>query len=126
MICSRAESACREIDQRRAGPAEPERSPAVHCDTLRLVDPAPWTAHEDLAALAGTTAEEVADFLASGQNRLANAYRVLNADGSIPPEGMLNATYRSFRSPERLAEEGVEFDDGWTGGHKINDSPPMP
>ena len=33
---------------------------------------------------------EVADFLASGQVKLANAYRVLNADGSIPDEGMLH------------------------------------
>ena len=33
---------------------------------------------------------EVADFLASGQVALANAYRVLNADGSIPDEGMLH------------------------------------
>ena len=33
---------------------------------------------------------EVAHFLASGKVKLPNAYRVLNADGSIPDEGMLN------------------------------------
>ena len=41
---------------------------------------------------------EVADFLASGQVRLANAYRVLNADGSIPDEGMLQCVLPQCRS----------------------------
>ena len=49
-----------------------------------------------------TTANEVADFLASGQVKLPNSYRVLNADGSIPAEGMLNSTYR-----------GVDLHSGW-------------
>ena len=41
---------------------------------------------------------------------LPNAYRVLNADGSIPDEGMLNAWYRGTDLRSRLAGEGVEFD----------------
>ena len=57
--------------------------------TLALVETGSWTAFDYIAALAGTTATEVADFLASGKIRLASAYRVLSADGSIPPEGML-------------------------------------
>src|SRR5207248_6661472 len=36
-------------------------------------------------------------------------YRVLNADGSIPDEGMLNAAYRGTNLRRRLTEEGVEF-----------------
>jgi 5-methylcytosine-specific restriction protein B len=77
---------------------------------LLLVGAGSWTAHDDLAELAGTTATEVAHFLASGPVKLANAYRVLNSDGSIPDEGMLNATYRGTDLHRRLAGEGVEFD----------------
>ena len=77
---------------------------------LGLVEAGNWTAHDDLAALAGTTAKEVAHFLASGRVKLVNAYRVLNADGSIPEEGMLNAAYRGTDLLRRLAGEGVEFD----------------
>ena len=62
--------------------------------TLRLVEAGTWTAHEDLADLAGLPRAEVAHFLASGQAAPPNAYRVLNADGSIPDEGMLHWTYR--------------------------------
>jgi 5-methylcytosine-specific restriction protein B len=80
---------------------------------LLLVEAGNWTAHDDLAELAGTTATEVAHFLASGSVKLANAYRVLNADGSIPDEGMLNAAYRGTDLRRRLAGEGVEFD--WQG-----------
>ena len=76
------------------------------------MSPASWTAHDDLAELAGTTPSEVADFLASGRVKLANAYRVLNADGSIPDEGMLNSAYRGADLRRRLADEGIEFDAG--------------
>ena len=41
---------------------------------------------------------------------LPNAYRVLNADGSIPEEGMLNAWYRGTDLRSRLGSEGVVFD----------------
>lgn len=77
---------------------------------LELVEAGNWTAQEDLAALAGTTADEVAHFLASGRVKLANAYRVLNADGNIPEEGMLNAAYRGTDLHRRLTSEGVDFD----------------
>jgi 5-methylcytosine-specific restriction enzyme B len=78
-------------------------------DTLRLVEAGSWTAHDDLGALAGTTGTEVANFLASGKV-LPNAYRVLNADGSIPDEGMLNSWYRGTDLRSRLAGEGIGFD----------------
>ena len=35
---------------------------------------------------------------------------MLNADGSIPVEGMLHASYRGMDLRHRLAGEGVEFD----------------
>ena len=99
------------IDQRRKRAQQnlSEVQPFIAM-TLRLVDAGSWTAQDDLADLAGTTAREVADFLASGKIRLANAYRVLNADGSIPEEGMLNAAYRGTDLRSRLVEEGVVFD----------------
>jgi 5-methylcytosine-specific restriction protein B len=101
----------REIDQRRKTAQETLSDVQQFiATTLRLVGPGAWTANDDLAVLAGTTAREVADFLASGKVRLANAYRVLTADGSIPEEGMLNASYRGTDLRTRLAEEGVEFD----------------
>jgi 5-methylcytosine-specific restriction protein B len=78
---------------------------------LRLVEPGTWTAQDDLGALAGTSGTEVAHFLASGR-ALPNAYRVLNADGSIPPEGMLNFAYRGVDLRRRLEGEGLEFLEG--------------
>ncbi|HUZ26549.1 MAG TPA: AAA family ATPase [Streptosporangiaceae bacterium] len=79
-------------------------------ETIGLLGPGTWTAHEDLAELAGTVGPEVAHFLASGNIRLANSYRVLNADGAIPAEGMLNAAYRGTNLRARLKSEGIEFD----------------
>ena len=97
----------REIDQRRKAAHETLSDVQQFiATTLRLVEPGAWTANDDIAVLAGTTAREVADFLASGKVRLANAYRVLNADGSIPEEGMLNASYRGTDLKTRLAGEG--------------------
>src|SRR5260370_41864565 len=100
----------REIDQRRKQ-AQRNLSDVQQfiAATLRMVEPGSWTAHDDLAELAGTTSNEVADFLASGRIRLAKAYRVLNADGSIPAEGMLNSAYRGVDLRRRLTDEGVEF-----------------
>ena len=100
----------REIDQRRKE-AQVSLSDVQQfiAKTLRLVEPGRWTAHDDLGALAGTTGTEVAHFLASGRV-LPNAYRVLNADGSIPDEGMLNAWYRGTDLRSRLVGEGVVFD----------------
>ena len=101
----------REIDQRRKAAQEILSDVQQFiATTLRLVEPGAWTANDDLAALAGSTAREVADFLASGKVRLANAHRVLNADGSIPDEGMLNASYRGTDLRKLLAGEGVVFD----------------
>lgn len=100
----------REIDRRRKQAQENlsdvQQFIAV---TLRLVEPGAWTAHDDLAELTGTTGSEVAHFLASGRVKLDNAFRVLNADGSIPAEGMLNAAYRGTDLRAWLVREGVDF-----------------
>lgn len=77
----------REIDQRRKQALQ--NLGEVHqfiATALQMVDPGSWTAHDDLAALADTTASEVADFLANASVRLPNSYRALSADGSIPDE----------------------------------------
>lgn len=101
----------REVDQRRKQ-AQQNLSDVQQfiATTLRLVEAGAWTSHDDLANLADTTATEVAHFLASAQVKLPNAYRVLNADGSIPDEGMLNWAYRGADLHPRLAAEGIEFD----------------
>lgn len=101
----------REIDQRRKQAIQ--NLSDVHqfiATTLQMVEPGSWTAHDDLAELADTSADEVADFLASGTVRIADSYRVLNADGTIPAEGMLNSAYRGVDLQHRLADEGIEFD----------------
>ena len=103
----------REIDQRRKQAQQSLNDVQQFiATTLRLVEPGSWTAHDDLAQLADTSANEVADFLASGSVRLANSYRVLNADGTIPAEGMLNSAYRGVDLLHRLTDEGVEFNVG--------------
>ena len=101
----------REIDQRRKQAMQSlNEVQQFIATTLQQVEPGSWTAHEDLAELADTIPNEVADFLASAQVRLPTSYRVLHADGSIPAEGMLNANYRGTDLRHRLAAEGVEFD----------------
>jgi len=77
-------------------------------DAIALVEPGSWTSHEDLAELAGTSGEQVADFLAAV--KVTNSYRVLQADGSIPPEGQLHFAYRGNPSlRDRLTHEGIAF-----------------
>jgi 5-methylcytosine-specific restriction protein B len=102
----------REIDQRRkqAQLALGDVQSFI-AGALQLVRAGTWTAHDDLAELAGTTPVEVAHFLANWQVRLLNGYRVLNADGSLPDEGMLNASYRGTDLRGQLAGEGIEFDE---------------
>ena len=99
-----------EIDQRRKQ-AQQNLSGVQQfiADTLGLVEPGTWTAHEDLAELAGTSAAEIGHFLASGKVRIANSDRVLNADGSLPAEGMTHASYRIGDLQRRLTAEGLEF-----------------
>jgi 5-methylcytosine-specific restriction enzyme B len=101
----------REIDQRRKQALQNlSEVQQFITATLQLVEPGSWTAHDDLAELADTTAGEVADFLANASVRVPNSYRVLNADGSMPEEGMLNFAYRGLDLRRRLVGEGIEFD----------------
>jgi 5-methylcytosine-specific restriction enzyme B len=101
----------REVDQRRKQALQALSDVQQFiATTLQMVAPGSWTAQNDLAKLADTTAEEVANFLAGTKVKLPTSYRVLNADGSIPAEGMLHATYRGTDLRRRLASEGVEFD----------------
>ena len=100
----------REIDQRRKV-AQENLSDVQQfiAETLRLIEDGSWTAHDDLAELAGTTSTEVAHFLASGRVKLTNAHRVLNADGSIPAEGMVHASYRIGDLRRTLKDEGLDL-----------------
>lgn len=74
---------------------------------LALVVPGFWTALDDLAELVGTDPTTIAHFLA--QVGPTGAYRVLNADGSELPQGMLNVNFRGTDILARLANEGVEL-----------------
>ena len=101
----------REVDQRRKQAQQSLNDVQQFiATTLQLVEPGSWTAHNDLAELADTTPNEVADFLASARVKLPTSYRVLHADGSIPAEGMLNFSYRGTDLRSRLASEGIGFD----------------
>ena len=98
----------REVDRKRKE-AQSNLSEVQQfvAEALALVEPGRWTAHDDLASLAGTIPDDVAHFLAS--IKLVNAYRVLNADGSVPDEGMLYFAYRGVDLRKRLADEGIRF-----------------
>jgi 5-methylcytosine-specific restriction protein B len=100
-----------EVDQRRKQAMQSLNEVQLFiAKALTVVEAGRWTAQDDLAELAGTTSVEVAHFLASWKVQIPNAYRVLNADGSLPVEGMLNANYRGIDLQGRLAQEGVGFD----------------
>jgi 5-methylcytosine-specific restriction protein B len=101
-----------EVDQRRKRAMQAlDDVQQFIAQALAIVEAGQWTAHEDLAELVGTNATEVANFLASFKIQIPNAFRVLNADGTIPVAGMLNANYRGTDLRKRLALEGVKFDD---------------
>jgi 5-methylcytosine-specific restriction enzyme B len=76
---------------------------------LELVEAGSWTAHADLAELAGKTPEEVKYFLANNSVKVPHSYRALNTDGSVPAESMLHPHYRGTDLGKRLAAEGVQF-----------------
>jgi 5-methylcytosine-specific restriction protein B len=100
-----------EVDQRRKRAMQAlDDVQQFIAQALAIVEAGQWTAHEDLAELVGTNATEVANFLASFKIQIPNAFRVLNADGTIPVAGMLNANYRGADLRKRLALEGVKFD----------------
>jgi 5-methylcytosine-specific restriction protein B len=101
----------REIDQQRKQAMQALNDVQQFiAQALGVVEAGQWTAHDDLAELAGTTADEVAHFLASWKVQIPNAYRVLTANGGIPDERMLNASYRGTDLQKRLAQEGLQFD----------------
>ena len=109
----------REIDQRRKQAYQNlSEFQQFIAATIQLVEAGTWTSHDDLAELADSTATEVAHFLASAQVKLPHAYRVLNADGSIPDEGMLNWLFRGGDLHRLLADEGIEFAGGRAAQHQ--------
>jgi 5-methylcytosine-specific restriction protein B len=102
----------REVDQRRKQALQALNDVQQFiAQALEIVEAGQWTSHYDLAALVGTSEGEVADFLAAAQVRIPNAYRVLQIDGSILDEGMLNAAFRGTDLRRRLAAEGLQFDE---------------
>ena len=100
-----------EVDQRRKHAMQAlDDVQQFIAQAIAIVEAGQRTAHEDLAELVGTDAAQVAHFLASFKIQIPNAFRVLNANGTIPIEGMLNANYRGTDLTKRLTLEGVGFD----------------
>jgi 5-methylcytosine-specific restriction enzyme B len=105
--------------QRRYGEIRQQRLQAVQAmsgeekriaDALSVLDPGTWTSYEEIASLARTDARTVAHFLAGTKSGMANAYRVLDADGSVPPDGMRHMRFRGMDVAKKLRTEGLEFD----------------
>ncbi|MER5389833.1 AAA family ATPase [Saccharopolyspora sp. NPDC002686] len=76
-----------------------------------LIDQGSWTSFSSVAEIAGADWQQTADFLASGQTKIHGAYRVLNDDGTVPPDSLLNWRHRGTDVQKKLQSEGVEFDE---------------
>lgn len=73
------------------------------------IDPGFWSSQEDVASAAGYSAAEVATLLAT--KGPVGAHRVLREDGSPPDDSQLHPRYRGSVLRDRLASEGVLFDE---------------
>jgi 5-methylcytosine-specific restriction enzyme B len=101
----------REIRQQRSrAVAELSGDEQLIADALGFVEAGAWTAFDDLAELVGTSAENVAHFLAGTKRGLPGAWRVLRPDGRPPGDGMLHMDHRGTDVPRKLKSEGVELD----------------
>ncbi|MEC3977955.1 McrB family protein [Amycolatopsis sp. H20-H5] len=76
---------------------------------VNLVNSGFWSTYDDLAEIADLSPDDIAHFLA--KTGPTGAHRILRADGSLPPEGMLHVRYRGSNLRKRLTSEGVEFNE---------------
>lgn len=76
---------------------------------LDLVESGSWTAYSDLAALAGLANQNVGTFMAETSH--PNAYRVLNADGTVAAGFRWADPERDVSPVDVLRGEGIEFDE---------------
>ncbi len=76
---------------------------------LELLEPGQWTSYSDLAAVAGTNAQTVGNFMT--RTSAEGAHRVMAKDGR-PVAGFTWADGRPGTQREALDAEGVEFDAG--------------
>lgn len=83
------------------------RWPAVR-DAIEAIPPGFWTAYKDLGEFAGVPARTVGTFIST--NEIANAYRVLQVDGTVAPEFRWSDPARTDDPRELLEVEGIEFD----------------
>ena len=75
---------------------------------LELLEPGQWTSYGELAAVAGTNAQTVGNFM--NRTPAEGAYRVLGKDGR-PADGFTWADGRTDNLREVLESEGVHFDE---------------
>jgi 5-methylcytosine-specific restriction protein B len=95
--------------QRKAARANFAAAIPIIADLLDDVPVGSWTSYDDLALAAGVSGRELAHLLAA--EAFTNSYRVLNADGTVPELRFQHVNYRGTDLRERLAREGVEFDE---------------
>lgn len=103
----------REVRQQRSQ-ARWSLSGAEHviADALSVVDPGNWVSFDDLAELAEVSPDDVAHYLASSDVKVPGNHRVLEPDGSRPSDARVHQGLRNTDIPQRLADEGVEFENG--------------
>jgi len=75
---------------------------------LELLEPGQWTSYGELAAVAGTNAQTVGNFM--NRTSAEGAYRVLGKDGR-PADGFTWADGRTDNLREVLESEGVQFNE---------------
>ena len=80
---------------------------------LELLEPGQWTSYGELAAVAGTNAQTVGNFM--NRTSAEGAYRVLGKDGR-PADGFTWADGRTDNLRKVLESEGVQFDASGAAG----------
>lgn len=96
--------------QREVAQASLATSMSTIASLLDGISAGSWTSYDDIAIAVERDAEEVSHLLAA--ESFENSYRVLNPDGSIPEPRFQHVNYRGTDLRRRLANEGVDFDQG--------------
>lgn len=97
----------KQTQQKQSGYGHPGWAEVVKA--LGYVEAGWWTTYGDLAALTALSAQSVGKFL--GTEKVANAHRVLRANGSISPDFHWPDPERSDDPRQVLESEGLRFDE---------------
>jgi 5-methylcytosine-specific restriction protein B len=97
------------VKQRQAAQAQFAASRSMITSLVDGVPEGSWTSYEDIALALSANREAVAHLLAA--EPFTAAYRVLNADGTVPEPMFQHVNYRGTDLQRRLSGEGIEFDE---------------